>query len=408
MYEAFFGLREKPFSIVPDPGFLYPSRKHSLALALLEYGLMNQAGFNVITGGVGTGKTTLIRHLLSRLDQDVSVGLISNTHPTFDLMEWIHYAFALDGAPGGKAATFHRFVDFLVDQYARQRRSVLIIDEAQNMSPATLEELRMLSNVNVDKDQMLQVILVGQAELRTTLRRPDMVQFAQRVAVDYHLRPLECEETHAYIGHRIALAGGDPTLFEDAACDVVHAQTGGVPRLINLLCDSALVYAFADQARCVTAGLVGDAARDRQEGGLFPTPANLGAPSASVTGAPAATSRAETVKRPAALDPPPPLPRRPPAASSPPAYAAHTRERVHALPTTAPQASLAAPLPRASSATQSREGRPPRAAPTADAERGPRRRAAPALALEAKRTGLVERLRGAVGTLMRKRDAGAG
>jgi general secretion pathway protein A len=275
VYEAFYGFREKPFSILPDPDFLYLSPKHSMALALLEYGLMNQAGFNVITGEIGTGKTTLIRHLLGQLRSDVTVGLISNTHRSFgELLQWILYAFNLEGGRGmGKVEMFQRFVEFLVAQYSENRRTVLIIDEAQNMAPDTLEELRMLSNVNADKDQVLQVILVGQAELRDTLRRPDMRQFAQRIAVDYHLEALNRDESRTYIRHRIHVAGGtDKLLFDDGACDAVFDHSQGVPRLINLLCDTALVYAFADQQRRVDAQLVRDVARDKQQGGLFPSP----------------------------------------------------------------------------------------------------------------------------------------
>ena len=272
MYEAFYGFREKPFSIVPDPEFLYLSRKHSLALALLEYGLMNQAGFNVITGEIGTGKTTLIRHLLGQLDRSVTVGLISNTHRTFgELLQWILFAFNLEHRGKQKVEMFQDFLDFLVNEYSQNRHTVLIVDEAQNMTMDTLEELRMLSNVNADKDQLLQVILVGQMGLREMLRRPEMEQFAQRIAADYHLEPLDRQETHAYIRHRIGIAGGrDDHVFEHAACDAVYEHSGGVPRLINLICDSALVYGFAKQVPRIDAELVQEAAHDKQQGGIFP------------------------------------------------------------------------------------------------------------------------------------------
>jgi general secretion pathway protein A len=278
VYEAFYGLREKPFSILPDPGFLYLSPKHSMALALLEYGLMNQAGFNVITGEIGTGKTTLIRHLLGQLRSDVTVGLISNTHRSFgELLQWILFAFNLEGRGKEKVDMFHEFVDFLIKQYSENRRTVLIIDEAQNMTRDTLEELRMLSNVNADKHQILQVILVGQAELRDTLRRPDMEQFAQRIAVDYHLEPLTAEETQAYVRHRWVVAGGtDPLVFDDDACAALYRHSRGVPRLINLLCDTALVYGFADQRHRVDAQLVHEVARDKQKGGIFPSEGRRG------------------------------------------------------------------------------------------------------------------------------------
>ncbi len=272
MYESFYKLREKPFTLLPDPGFLFLSNKHRMALTLLEYGLMNQAGFTVISGDIGTGKTTLIRHLLDHMDREHTVGLISNTHRSFgELLQWILLAFNLEYANLGKVEMYRRFIDFIIDEYAHNRRVVLIVDEAQNMAAETLEELRMLSNVNADKDQALQVILVGQRELRDTLRRPDLVQFAQRISVDYHLEPLSEEETVDYIRHRIEVAGGNPRLFEEDACQAVYRYSNGVPRLINLLCDTALVYGYAEQQEQIDSTLVTDVAREKQQGGIFPT-----------------------------------------------------------------------------------------------------------------------------------------
>src|SRR6185503_5207280 len=197
-------------------------------------GLMNQAGFNVITGEIGTGKTTLIRYVLNRVDRDVSVGLISNTHRAFgDLLRWILFAFKLEHRGKEKVEMYQDFVEFLIEQYAQNKRTLLIVDEAQNMAAETLEELRMLSNINADKDHVLQVVLVGQAGLRDTLRQPELQQFAQRIAVDYHLEPLDRDETVAYIHHRIKIAGGDGRrLFDGDACGAVFDHTGGVPRLI--------------------------------------------------------------------------------------------------------------------------------------------------------------------------------
>ena len=271
MYKHFYGLREKPFSLLPDPGFLYPSNKHRMAMTLLEYGLVNQTSFSVITGGIGTGKTTLIRHLLNQLDRDVSVGLITNTHSSFgELLQWVLMAFNLEYAGKDKVGLYQTFIDFLIKEYARNRRTVLIVDEAQNMSPETLEELRMLSNVNTDKDQVLQIFLVGQPGLRDTLRRPDLEQFAQRIGMDYHLEGLNATETRGYVRHRIVIAGGDADLFEDAACEAIYRHSGGIPRLINLLCDTALVYGYAEGMRRITAALVNDVAYEKQKGGIFP------------------------------------------------------------------------------------------------------------------------------------------
>jgi general secretion pathway protein A len=272
MYESFYKLREKPFTLLPDPGFLYLSDKHRMALTLLEYGLLNQAGFTVISGDIGTGKTTLIRHLLDHMDREHTVGLISNTHQSFvELLQWILLAFNLEHANLDKVGMYRRFIDFIIDEYAHNRRVVLIVDEAQNMAAETLEELRMLSNINADKDQALQVILVGQRELRDTLRRPDLIQFAQRISVDYHLEPLSQEETVGYIRHRMEVAGGDPQVFDDGACRDVYRYSNGIPRLINLLCDTALVYGYAEQRERIDSALVTDVTREKQQGGIFPT-----------------------------------------------------------------------------------------------------------------------------------------
>lgn len=271
MYETFYGLREKPFSIVPDPAFLFLSRQHSQALDLIEYGLMNQAGFNVITGGIGTGKTTLIRFILDQIDRSVSVGLISNTHQDFsELLQWILFAFKLDYRGKQKVELYETFIDFLTREYAANRSAVLIVDEAQNISVDALEQLRMLSNVNADKDQILQIILVGQVGLRDTLRRPELEQFAQRIAADCHLEALDEQETRSYISHRLRIAGSaHADLFDDGACHAAYKHSGGVPRVINLLCDAALVYGYAEGLSAINAAIVNAVARDKSRGGLF-------------------------------------------------------------------------------------------------------------------------------------------
>ena len=271
MYEKFYGFRGKPFSLLPDPEFLYLSKKHQMALTLLEYGLMNQASFSVITGDIGTGKTTLIRQLLNQMERDMVVGLITNTHPSFgELLQWILLAFNLECHSKAKVDMYKTFMDFLIQQYAANRRSILIIDEAQNMGPQALEELRMLSNVNSDKDQVLQVILAGQPGLRDNLRDPRLEQFAQRIAVDYNLTPLNSEETREYIRHRLSVAGGDPDTFDDEACEAVFRYSGGIPRLVNLLCDTALVYGYAEQTPRIGVQLVEDVARDKQQSKIVP------------------------------------------------------------------------------------------------------------------------------------------
>ncbi len=272
MYEAFYGFREKPFSLQPDPAFLYLGKRHGMAMTMLEYGLMNRAAITVITGEIGSGKTTLIRRLLDDIGEDTRVGLISNTHRSFgELLQWISLAFDLEYKNREKVELYQGFIDYLVAQYAQNRHTVLIVDEAQNMDPLTLEELRLISNVNADKDQVLQLVLVGQPELRDTLRRPDLEQLAQRVSVDYHLAPLEAGETAHYIQHRLTVAGGDPDLFETEAMRFIHDQADGIPRLINTLCDTALVYGFAAQEPRISVALVQEIIQDkiRNGGGLL-------------------------------------------------------------------------------------------------------------------------------------------
>ena len=271
MYQSFYGLKGKPFSLLPDPAFLYLSPQHEMATTLLDYGLENQAGFCVVTGKAGTGKTILLRRLLNRIGEDVSVGLITNTHHSFgELLHWILHAFNLDDSGGSRARLHRVFIDFLIAQYAGNRRTLLIVDEAQNMSVAALEELRMLSNINSGKDLLLQVILVGQPPLRDILRRPELEQFAQRVAVDYHLEPLNAAGTRGYIRHRVHVAGGECELFTDDACEAAHVRSSGIPRLINLLCDLALVYGYAGREAVITAELIEQVVSERAQHGALP------------------------------------------------------------------------------------------------------------------------------------------
>jgi general secretion pathway protein A len=270
MYESFYGFKERPFSLLPDPTFLYLASQHSNALAMLEYGLASQAGFTVITGEIGCGKTTLIRHLLNNVDRDVTVGLLSNTQRSIgELLQWVLLAFGLDYHAKEKVALYQTFYEFVIDEYSRNRRTVLIIDEAQNLGVETLEELRMLSNVNADKDLVLQLILVGQPELREMLRGRELVQFAQRIAVDYYLPPLTRVQATEYIRHRLKVAGGDPKLFESGACDILHTFSRGIPRLINILCDTTLVYGYAVQAKRVDVALVQEVVADKSDSVLF-------------------------------------------------------------------------------------------------------------------------------------------
>ncbi|MGA7979447.1 MAG: AAA family ATPase [Chromatiaceae bacterium] len=271
MYKTFYGFKEKPFSLLPDPGFLYLGRQHSTAYSLLEYAVLSQAGFTVITGEVGCGKTTLIRHLLNQITQGVTVGLITNTaNARNNLLKWVLLAFRQDYKNKDLVELHETFEHFLIREYGRGRRTVLIVDEAQNLPIDTLEELRLLSNINADKDQVLQLILVGQPELRLKLELPDLQQFAQRVVVNYHLSALNELETPRYIQHRPERAGAQTVLSSDAACELIHQATGGVPRLINALCDMALVYGYAERAQAIDEALV-QAVIDDRAGGIRQT-----------------------------------------------------------------------------------------------------------------------------------------
>lgn len=268
MYEGFYGFKEKPFSLLPDPAYFYDSKQHSAALTMFEYGLHNQAGFTVITGGIGCGKTTLIHYLIGRLESDITLGLINNTHESFgDLLHWVLLAFNLECRGKKKIDRYQALNKFLAQEHRNGKRCILVVDEAQNLTPHTLEELRMLSNVNVGREQLLQLVLLGQPELLELLRRPNLYQFAQRVVADYFIGPLTLEETRAYIRHRVSVAGGTPPLFTDAACDAVYEYSKkGIPRLINLLCDTALVYGYAAQEKRITEEIIKEVVLDKTEG----------------------------------------------------------------------------------------------------------------------------------------------
>lgn len=273
MYEDFYGLKERPFSIQPDPDFLYLSNRHSMAYAMLQYGITNRAGFTVICGDVGCGKTTLVRHVLNNISDDVTVGIVYNTHKNVDdLLGWIMLAFGQSYDGLSDIALFDAFQQYLISSYIEGQRLVLIIDEAQNLNPSSLEALRMLSNINVDKDQMLQVILVGQPELRELLRRPDMTQFFQRVAVDFYIPPLQTPEVIHYIKHRMKIAGRTRALFTKGAMEKIAVASKGVPRSINLLCDMVLVYGFSSGAKKLDEKIVESVIKDRADYGVLGAP----------------------------------------------------------------------------------------------------------------------------------------
>jgi general secretion pathway protein A len=270
MYENYYGLKEKPFSIQPDPDFLFMSKRHRLAFTMLEYGVQNRVAFSVICGEIGCGKTTLVRKLLASLDDSVTVGLVYNTHTDIaDLLEWIMLAFGQPYQAATQVERYDRFQRFLLAEYAARRRVVLVVDEAQNLSASALESLRMLSNINADKDQLLQVILVGQPQLKALLARPELHQFTQRVGVDFFLPPLRGAEIGEYIRYRLAIAGRREELFADDALALIAHASGGVPRSINILCDTVLVYGYAADAATIDAELVQEVLQDRRDYGIL-------------------------------------------------------------------------------------------------------------------------------------------
>jgi general secretion pathway protein A len=272
MYEAFYGLREKPFSIVPDPELIYWGHNHLLAFAMLEFGLRNSAGFTVITGEVGSGKTTLVRYLLRRLDPTIVVGLISNTpRGTVGLLQWVLMSLR-QPYDGSYPDLFQRFNQFLYNEYNGGRRTVLVVDEAHNLGFEALEELRMLLNINADKHQFLQIILVGQPQLKDMLRSPQLLQFAQRVSSDFHLRALKREEVSEYINYRLRAVGSRYKLFSEDACDMIADASLGIPRTINILCDTALVYGFAANLQEIDVDVIFKVIEDKRQFGVLPVP----------------------------------------------------------------------------------------------------------------------------------------
>jgi len=266
VYVAYFNLRELPFSIAPDPAYLYMSARHQEALGHLLYGTGQYGGFVQLTGEVGTGKTTIVRTLLSQKLENVDVAMIHN--PRQSEAEFVESICDELGAkyPRNPAPTLKQLVDalnaYLLKTHADGRRTVLIIDEAQNLSPQVLEQVRLLTNLETDKEKLLRIMLVGQPELAELLARPDLRQLASRITARYHLLPLREPETSEYINHRLRVAGGSTELFTPAAVHTIHRRSGGVPRLVNIICDRALLGAYAQDARQVTPAIVEHAAAE--------------------------------------------------------------------------------------------------------------------------------------------------
>lgn len=253
-----FGLRRRPFALQPDPDFLFWSEPHRKAYSVLEYGLMMRAPITLLTGDIGAGKTTLIRRLIDQMSDTTTFALVSNTViEQREIVLWILNALGLQVDRQDSYVThFQLLQDFLIAEYAAGRRVVVIFDEAQNLSPSGLEELRMLTNINSGSDELLQLVLVGQPELRETILAPGLVQFAQRISVRAHLEQMDREMLGDYVTHRLQVAGGDGEEITKDALDLIFRISKGVPRLVNQIAEMAMTYAFAGTETRITADLV--------------------------------------------------------------------------------------------------------------------------------------------------------
>jgi putative secretion ATPase (PEP-CTERM system associated) len=268
MYETFYGLSAKPFQLRPDPHFYFGSKGHKRAMAYLEYGLSQGEGFIVITGEVGAGKTTLVRNLFNRLPlEQIVAAHIVNTHVNADdALRMVAAAFGLPAEGATKGELLTRIEQFLRQADRQGKRALLVIDEAQNLNMATVEELRMLSNFQTDSRCLLQTFLLGQPEFRATLHRPGMQQLRQRVIASYHLGPMDAQETRAYIEHRLQTVGwrGDPA-FSDEAHAAIYAYSGGIPRKTNTLCDRILLMGYLEELHAISAADVATVVQDIRE-----------------------------------------------------------------------------------------------------------------------------------------------
>ncbi len=258
MYEEFFGFNAKPFELVPDPEFLYLSRVHKKAITYLEYGIRERNGFLLITGEIGSGKTTIIRNILKSLDEKVTLSKIFNTKVTSEqLLAMINDDFGLDVAGKDKIALLRQLNEFLVDEFVAGRQPVILIDEAQNLDIDLLEEVRLLSNLETDKSKLVQIILVGQPELRRTLADDRLRQLRQRICISCHIDHLSKSEVEEYIFHRLEKAGNRSAVeFGEGAIDLIYLFSRGVPRLINIICDFLLLSAFVEEKKVICTDLV--------------------------------------------------------------------------------------------------------------------------------------------------------
>lgn len=269
MYETFYSLKQKPFAVTSNPSFLFLSQRHKEALAHLMYGIEQRLGFIEITGEVGTGKTTICRALLNQLDDSVKSAFIFNSNLTgLQLMETIVEDLGIRATKKGKGGLFSELNRFLIEQLSLGNNVVVIIDEAQNLSRRLLEEVRMLSNLEAENKKLLQIVLVGQPELREKLKLPSLRQLRQRIAVRCQIGPLGFEDVPPYIQHRLKLAGanGASPVFGDEALQEIFKYSGGVPRLINIVCDKALLTGYVLEKRAIDGDIIRNAIREIEGG----------------------------------------------------------------------------------------------------------------------------------------------
>jgi general secretion pathway protein A len=264
MYESFFGLQELPFALTPDPRFLWLSSTHEEGLAALYYGITRRKGFVLLTGDVGAGKTTLLRTALNHLPAETETALIFNTAElsAFDLLKLVATEFGITVEAQSKADLLIAINRFLLARLKRNLNTVLVIDEAQNLSTTTLEEVRLLSNLETDREKLVQILLTGQPELREKLAQPNLRQLRQRIAIEHHVEPLAEDEVASYLRHRVEVAGGKfEEIFEMGLEPIFYAASHGCPRLLNLLADRSLLAAYSRQQRPVGRSLVESKAR---------------------------------------------------------------------------------------------------------------------------------------------------